>query len=49
MLDPKDSLWIDMTDHSPYKMRKNGFTIINKTNGKETLKELDKEDQFSEK
>jgi hypothetical protein len=49
MLDPKDSLWIDMTDHSPYKMRKNGFTVINKTNGKETMKELDKEDHFSEK
>ena len=28
LLKPKDSLWLDMTDHSPYPMRKNGFTII---------------------
>lgn len=25
-----DSLWVDMTDKSPYPLRKNGFTIINK-------------------
>ena len=30
MLDQKDSLWIDMTDKTPYKMRKNGYTIIEK-------------------
>ena len=30
MLDHKDSLWIDMTDKTPYKMRKNGYTIIEK-------------------
>ena len=28
MSDPKDSLWIDMTDNSPYPLRKNGFTLI---------------------
>lgn len=28
MSDPKDSLWIDMTDKSPYPLRKNGFTLI---------------------
>lgn len=30
MLEPRDSLWLDMTDHSPYKMRKNGYIQINK-------------------
>jgi hypothetical protein len=25
---PKDSLWLDRTDKSPYPIRKNGFTII---------------------
>jgi hypothetical protein len=25
MTEPKDSLWLDMTDHSPYPMRKNGY------------------------
>lgn len=25
---PKDSIWIDLTDHSPQKLRKNGFEII---------------------
>lgn len=29
---PKDSLWIDMTEHSPYKLRKNGFQMIAKNN-----------------
>lgn len=29
MNDPRDSLWIDNTDHSPYKMRKNGFELLN--------------------
>jgi len=30
MKEYKDSLWIDMTDKTPYPMRKNGFTLINK-------------------
>ena len=30
MLEPKDSLWIDTTDHTPFPMRKNGFTLISK-------------------
>lgn len=30
MKETKDSLWIDMTDKTPYPMRKNGFTLINK-------------------
>ena len=28
--DTKDSIWIDLTDKSPYHLRKNGYTIINK-------------------
>lgn len=30
LLEPKDSLWLDMSDHSPYPMRKNGYTLIKK-------------------
>jgi uridine kinase len=30
MKESKDSLWVDLTDNSPYPMRKNGFTLINK-------------------
>jgi len=30
MLDSRDSLWLDMTSGTPYPMRKNGYTIINK-------------------
>lgn len=47
MMNPKDSLWIDTTDHTPYKMRKNGYTIIEKQDGEETKKELDKGDIFT--
>lgn len=25
---PKDSIWIDLTDHSPYPLRRNGYEII---------------------
>ena len=46
MLEPKDSLWIDMTDKSPYKMRKNGYTIINKKDGKASIKEQESDDKF---
>lgn len=28
--EPRDSLWIDMTDGSDYKLRKNGFTLLKK-------------------
>jgi len=47
MMNPKDSLWIDTTDHTPYKMRKNGYTIIEKQDGEDTKKELDKGDIFT--
>jgi hypothetical protein len=46
MMDPKDSLWIDTTAHSPYPMRKNGFQIIHKQDGDDTKKELEKGDIF---
>ena len=46
MLEPRDSLWLDMTAHSPYPMRRNGFEIINKHDGNETKKEKEKEDIF---
>ena len=46
MMDPKDSLWLDTTDHTPYKMRKNGYTIINKQEGEDTKKQLEGEDIF---
>lgn len=29
---PKDSLWIDLTDHSPQKLRKNGYEKISEVN-----------------
>ena len=41
MLDSKDSLWLDTTDHTPYKMRKNGYTIIKKQEGEDTKKQLE--------
>ena len=48
MLEKKDGLWMDMTDKSPYPMRKNGFNIINKEDGENTKKELEKQDTFIE-
>jgi hypothetical protein len=47
-MDPKDSLWLDHTEHSPYPKRKNGYTLINKQDKEETKKELDNEDKFTE-
>lgn len=46
MLEPKDSLWIDMTDHSPYKMRKNGFKLIKKKEAKKPPSHVDDEYEF---
>jgi hypothetical protein len=48
MMNGHDSLWLDMTDHSPYPKRKNGYVLIKKTDGDETKKELDKQDTFTE-
>lgn len=30
LTDPRDSLWVDLTDNSPAKLRKNGYDIIEK-------------------
>ena len=46
MLEPKDSLWIDTTDHTPYPMRKNGFTLINKVINKSIIDK--NEEKFEE-
>jgi hypothetical protein len=43
---PHDSLWIDMTEKSPYKMRKNGYELIRKTDGLEAKKEIVQADLF---
>jgi hypothetical protein len=48
MMDSHDSLWIDTTAKSPYPLRKNGYTLINKTDGVEAKKILDKMDKFDE-
>lgn len=32
MTEPKDSLWIDLTEKSPAKLRRNGYQIIQKKN-----------------
>lgn len=48
MLEPKDSLWLDMTDKSPYPMRKNGYTVITKEDGNDTQKEILNHDVFFE-
>lgn len=47
MLEPKDSLWLDTTDHTPYPKRKNGFEIISKIDGETSRKEKEKEDKYN--
>ena len=46
-LDGHNSLWLDMTEKTPYPMRKNGYTIIKKEDGEEAKKELSKADIFT--
>ena len=46
MCEKRDGLWLDGTDKSPYPMRKNGYTIINKEQGEES-KEFDNGDNFT--
>jgi hypothetical protein len=41
---PRDSLWLDMTDGSPYPMRKNGFQLITKIDNENQTKKI--EDKF---
>ena len=48
MMNDHDSLWIDTTSKTPYPLRKNGFTLINKTDGEESKRILDKLDKFEE-
>lgn len=48
MMNNHDSLWIDSTAGTPYPLRKNGYTIINKKDGEESKKILDKMDTFTE-
>ena len=48
MMNNHDSLWIDTTAGTPYPLRKNGYTIINKKDGEESKKMLDKMDTFTE-
>lgn len=47
MSKPHDSLWIDLTDKTPYPLRKNGYELITKSNGEETQKLIKKLDSFS--
>lgn len=49
MCGPHDSLWIDRTEKTPYPLRKNGYTIIKKTDGEESKKMLEGLDSFSTK
>ena len=46
MMDNHDSLWIDTTAGSPYPLRKNGYTLINKTDGEQSKKILEGMDKF---
>lgn len=39
MCEDHDSLWIDMTSKSPYKLRKNGYHIISKSKGVNSIKQ----------
>lgn len=48
MLDKRDSLWLDLTNKSPAPMRKNGYTIIHKKDGEDTLKQELKKDKYSQ-
>jgi hypothetical protein len=48
MMSDHDSLWIDTTSKTPYPLRKNGYTLINKKDGAESKKILDSLDTFTE-
>ena len=41
---PKDSLWVDMSDSTPYPLRKNGFQLIKKIDNTNQTKKI--EDTF---
>ena len=42
MPEKRDGLWLDMTNKSPAPMRKNGYSLIKKTEREETKKELER-------
>jgi|TARA_R110000764_G_scaffold17132_2_gene47168 hypothetical protein len=46
MAGQRDGLWLDMTQGSPYPQRKNGYEIISKKKGEDSIKEEAKEDKF---
>jgi hypothetical protein len=48
LLEKRDSLWIDMSNKTPYPMRKNGYTIIEKQDGEDTRKHKLKQDKYHE-
>jgi hypothetical protein len=48
LLEKRDSLWIDMTNKTPYPMRKNGYTLIEKQEGEDTRKQKLKQDKYHE-
>jgi len=48
MMTSHDSLWIDTTENTPHPLRKNGYTIIKKTDGEQSKKILDGMDKFTE-
>jgi hypothetical protein len=45
---PKDSFWIDLTDGSPAKFRKNGYEVIERVEGEDAMKDKKKSDKFLE-
>jgi hypothetical protein len=49
MMNNHDSLWIDSTSKTPYPLRKNGYTLIKKTDGKESKRILEDLDKFTTK
>ena len=48
LLEKRDSLWIDMSNKTPYPMRKNGYTLIEKQDGEDTRKQKLKQDKYHE-
>ena len=48
LLNKRDSLWIDLTNKTPYGMRKNGYTLIHKKDGEDSRKEELKRDKYLE-
>jgi len=47
MMNSRDSLWLDSTSGTPYPMRKNGYELISKKDGRDTTKELEGGDMFT--